>query len=331
MTSVACLSDTFCIAAGGGANQADLTGTDGAGLTESWDGTAWSDPSTAFPAPDQPSGPWPVLPVITCTEGPFCVVVEAGGAVTNGDGTDWIAPVALPPAPSVAPNPSDPGPGHPGAREISVACPSARFCAIVDNTGSIWTWSDGTWLPTRSFTAPGPGGIGDPVSLYAPGRVGLACPTPSACTAVIGSTALDWNGSAWSEEPVAWGPQPGPTSAAVACPTPSLCAIVTGSAVSVRVGTAAWSPPTSIDPGGVLDSISCPTATFCMAADTAGAVVSWDGSTWSAPATVLPAATEYPGIGTTVSCTSDQFCMVVNGDGDYATFTGPPTQPAAGP
>jgi hypothetical protein len=37
---------------------------------------------------------------------------------------------------------------------------------------------------------------------------------------------------------------------------------------------------------------------------------------------VIPAAAEYPGLGTSVSCASPQFCMVMNGDGDYATYSG---------
>jgi hypothetical protein len=52
-------------------------------------------------------------------------------------------------------------------------------------------------------------------------------------------------------------------------------------------------------------------------------VVSWNGASWSAPEQVIPTATEYPGIGTTVSCPTIQFCMVMNSDGDYSTYNGP--------
>ena len=51
--------------------------------------------------------------------------------------------------------------------------------------------------------------------------------------------------------------------------------------------------------------------------------MSWNGSAWSPPVPVIPAATDYTGIGTSVSCPSTQFCMVMNGDGDYATYSGP--------
>jgi hypothetical protein len=60
-----------------------------------------------------------------------------------------------------------------------------------------------------------------------------------------------------------------------------------------------------------------------VAADEDGWVMSWNGSTWSSPVQILPAATDYPGIGTFVSCPNPQFCMVMNSDGDYATYAGP--------
>jgi hypothetical protein len=58
-----------------------------------------------------------------------------------------------------------------------------------------------------------------------------------------------------------------------------------------------------------------------MAADADGSVVTWDGTNWAPPVKVIPAATNYTGIGTSVSCSSAGFCMVINGEGDYATFS----------
>ena len=86
-----------------------------------------------------------------------------------------------------------------------------------------------------------------------------------------------------------------------------------------------WSGQEPVDANGQLDSISCPSATFCLASDAGGSVVTWNGAAWSGPNRVIPAATEYPGIGTTVSCPSPQFCMVLNSDGDYATYSGSAT------
>jgi hypothetical protein len=98
---------------------------------------------------------------------------------------------------------------------------------------------------------------------------------------------------------------------------------VNGTSVSIRGAANGWSPEQSIDPRGGLDSISCPTTSFCLAADDGGAVMAWNGSTWTTPDQVIPAATEYTGLGTTASCPTIQFCMVMNSDGDYSTYNGP--------
>jgi hypothetical protein len=317
VTSVSCLSDTYCIAAGGGANQADATQTAGAGLTESWDGETWSQPSTYDPAPTSPSGTWPVMPAVTCTSGPFCVIVDGAGDVTNGDGTNWIAPATLPTAAALPPNPADPGPGHPGSRSAAVSCPTPTFCAIVTNTGTADAWRHGSWLTPQAFGTAAPGGT--TTALYSQGRVGVSCPTTTSCVAVVGTTVLDWNGTAWSQEPSPWILGTDPHGAAVSCSTPTLCALVSGPDLSYRNGTGGWSTPTAIDPGAVLDAVSCPTPDYCVAADTTGSVLTFDGSTWSAPVRVLPAPSEYAVLGTSVDCTATRFCMVISGDGEYTT------------
>jgi hypothetical protein len=335
-TSVSCISDTFCIAAGGGANFSDASGTVGAGQTQSWDGQAWSNPSVYFPPPaaGPPGSPGsggspvgsPVMPAITCIGGPFCVIVDGSGDVSNGDGTNWITPVATQRAAALPANSADPGAGHPGSRDAAVSCTSNKFCAIVDNTGNAYAWQNGSWLTPQAFGS----GTGAPMALYAPGRVGVSCATTSACTAVIGTAVLDWSGKTWSEEPAPWSPTLSGSSAsssingnptAIACPSTSFCAIVNGSGISYRNGSPGWSPVQTIDPGGTLDAISCPQTSFCMAADADGSIVTWDGTNWAPPVKVIPAATNYTGIGTSVSCSSAGFCMVINGDGDYATFS----------
>lgn len=340
-TSVSCISDTFCIAAGGGANFSDASGTVGAGETQSWDGQAWSNPSVYFPplpagSPGSTgssgsggsggSGGSPIMPAITCIGGPFCVIVDGSGYVANGDGTNWITPVALKPAAALPANSADPGSGHAGSRHAAVSCTSSKFCAIVDNTGNAFAWQNGSWLTPQAFGT----GAGAAVAMYTSGRVGVSCATPSACTAVIGTAVLDWSGKTWSEEPSPWTPTLSGASVsstvagnptAISCPSSTLCAIVNGSGVSYRNDSATWSPVQTIDPGGTLDAISCPQPSFCLAADVNGSVVTWDGTNWAPPVRVIPAATNYTGIGTSVSCPSAGFCMVINGDGDYATFS----------
>ncbi len=315
-TSLACISDTFCVAAGGGANNADALGTTGSGVTVSWDGAAWSDPSVYFPAPANGTTISPVLPAIGCTSGPFCLLVDGTGHASTGDGTNWSLPSPIPFGTPLAGNPSDPGAGRAGAHDAAVACAGPGFCATVDNTGQAASYQGGNWSAGRSLGAFG-------TALYQPGFVGISCPTPSMCRAVVGTAVLDWNGSGWSEEGAPWTTSPptgSPAATAIGCPTAQLCAIVSGTSLTVGAPDQPWTAPQVIDPAGGLDSISCPSATFCMAADLHGNVLQWNGGTWSAAAQVIPGATDYTGDPTTVACSSPQFCMVLNGDGDYATY-----------
>ena len=322
-TSLSCLSDTFCIAAGGGTSGDPSELTTGSGVTESWDGAAWSEPSVYYPAPAVGPVTAPVLPAVDCTSGPSCLIADGSGHVSAGNGTDWSDPTAMPAPPSMPSNPADPGSGHPESRSVAVSCPSPTFCAFVDNTGQTDEMENGTWQAPQSFGTPD--GAGATVSLYQTGRVGVSCPTSSACTAVVGASVLVWNGSTWTEQPSPWtaslaGGTSDPT--AISCATTSVCAIVNGTGVSMGDPEGPWSGEDTVDPAGGLDSISCPSTTFCLAADEGGSVITWNGTTWSAPQPVIPSATEYPGIGTFVSCPTAQFCMVMNGDGDYATYSG---------
>jgi hypothetical protein len=324
-TSLSCISDTFCVASGGGANQTDAAATTGSGVAVSWDGASWSDPSTYFPATSTGPTLAPIAPTLACTVGPICMIADGSGHVSTGDGTNWSAPAPLPSAPPLPANPSDPGADHPGSRRTAVSCPAPGFCAFVDNTGHATSLRSGTWATPQAFGTPSGSGT---VALYHPGGIGLSCPSSSSCTAVVGTAVLDWNGSTWLEEQLPWStaPDAGASGAtAISCPTTTLCIIVNGRTVSFRTPGHEWSPVRYIDPQGGLDAITCPTTSFCLTADSHGSVVTWDGTHWSPLHRVLPSPTEYTGAGTSVSCSGDQFCMVMDGDGDYATYVGPAT------
>ncbi|HLH29245.1 MAG TPA: hypothetical protein VKW77_10025, partial [Acidimicrobiales bacterium] len=226
-TSVSCLSDTFCIAAGGGENQADAGRTGGAGVTDSWDGATWAEPSVYFPVPTGPAGApaAPVMPAVSCTLGPECVVVDGTDHVSTGDGTDWSLPAALSPAPPLPANPADPGPGHPGSRRAAVSCSGPAFCAAVDNTGQAAVYKSGRWSPLQHLGA-GAGGTGGPggSALYVGGPVGLACPATDACLAVVGTATFGWDGTSWSPQaPWATAPGAGASGSGLSCPEVSSC------------------------------------------------------------------------------------------------------------
>jgi len=318
-TGTSCISDVFCLATGGGANEADAALSTGPGVVASWDGATWAPSQTYFAAPVTGPTTAPELPAIACTDGPRCIVVDGSGHTASGDGTTWTAPVPLGPAPVAAADPADPGPDHAGSRSAAVACPTSTFCAYVDNTGHVATLRGSSWSPTQALTTRQGGTT---VELYQSGRVGISCTGPSACTAVVGTTTLDLDGSSWSTGP---GPWPAGTTGdtAVSCPAAGTCLAVRGTSVSLRVAGSGWSAPRVIDPNGGLDALACPTTGFCMAADRFGNVVHLTGGSWSAPTKVVPTPVDYAGDGTTLSCPNDQFCLVLNGDGDYATYEGP--------
>jgi hypothetical protein len=313
-TGVSCISGVFCVAVGGGANEADVSDSSGPGVVAAWDGATWGAPSDYFAAPSGGPVVAPELAAISCTSGPLCAVVDGSGHTSVGNGTTWSPPAPLAGAPGPAASPADPGPDHEGARSAAVSCPSGQFCAYVDNTGHVAVMDGTTWSASRTFTD-------GSVELFQPGRVGVSCATPSFCTALVGDTALAWDGATWSAAAAPWAPDTTGDSA-VSCPAVGTCVAVRGGDVSVETAGSGWSTPRPIDAGGRLDAVSCPTADFCLAADTYGDVVTWHGSTWSAPVKVVPTPEEYPGDGTSLACPSDQYCMVLTGDGDYAAYQG---------
>ena len=55
-TSLSCISDTFCVAAGGGTTGDGTALTSGSGVAVSWDGAAWSDPVGLLPGAGHRAG-----------------------------------------------------------------------------------------------------------------------------------------------------------------------------------------------------------------------------------------------------------------------------------
>ena len=326
-TSLSCISEVFCLTAGGGSNQADVIGSSGPGVTASWTGAIWSAPATYFAAAPGPNSP-PWMPAISCTNGPLCAVVDGSAHATLGDATTWSPPALMRGDFASPPNPADPGPGHTGSRTAAVSCLGQRFCAYADNTGHVATMHGTTWSERRAFTTPSGSSS---VALFQRGRVGLGCASPSACTAIVGNAVLDWDGSGWSTSGGPWGGDGYVGDTAVSCPSARTCIAVHGSSVSIRLGGTAWSAPRSIDGNGRLDAISCPTAFTCVAADAYGAVVRQTSSGWTSPQKVVPTPVDYTEDGTSLSCPSAQFCMILTGDGDYATYTGTPLTPTPVP
>jgi hypothetical protein len=257
------------------------------------------------------------MPAIACTDGPLCAVVDGSGHTSLGDGTTWGPPTPLAVVAGAAPDPADTGPGRAGSRTAAVACPTSRFCAYVDNTGHVATLRGTTWTAPEVFTTRSGGST---VALFQTGRVAVSCPSELACTALVGDTSLDWDGAAWAASPGPWGGAGATGDSAVSCPAPGACTAVHGGVVATRSPGSGWGPPRPIDTTGGLDAVSCPTTSVCVAADAYGDVLRSTGGAWGPPQKVVPAPSAYTGDGTSLACTSEQFCLVLTGDGDYATY-----------
>ena len=272
--SVSCTATSACMAIGAYSNSSSPFQP----LSERWNGTRWSVVPIAHP----PGALATLLQSVACTSATACTTVgfainASGTAVTVAErwnGTRWsIQPT---------PNPA----GTPGAQLYGVDCTGASACtavgaAAVDSAGDpvgptlAEYWNGTKWRiqPTPTPAAPG-GGI----------LIGVACPSPSACTAVgasvdatgnaLATLAERWNGTRWSIQPT---PNPagaqGFRLAGVACTSPSACTAAGGSfgnaSLAERWNGTKWVIQASPNPEGpifdlMLWSVACSRPLHCM-------------------------------------------------------------------
>ncbi len=202
------------------------------------------------------------------------------------------------------------------ASVYGVSCPTDRFCAAVDESGSALYWQGTKWS--------------NPQPVHAGGTLtSVSCPTSTQCVAIsAGGTSSAYDGQSWSPALTV-----GPAGTyRISCPTIHFCAAVGDSGTQGgpnTVGTfdgTSWS--TSVIPSSPgrsqassaavsdrLFDVSCPTSRFCVAIDLDGSALIYDGTTWS--------RTRGPAMrgATSVSCPASSFCMSV-GPSDYSTFDG---------
>ena len=239
LNSVACTSASACTAVAGAINASGTWMT----MAERWDGTRWS----IQPTPNPGGTLGAELFGVDCTGPSACTAV--GAAVDSGgnpvgptlaeewNGTKWsIQPT---------PNPSSPG----GGILTWVACPSPSACtavgASVDTSGNPLATLAERWDGTRWSIQPTP----NPAGVQGVRLEGVACTSPSACTAVGGSfanasLAEQWNGNKWviqsSPNPV--GPIFDLMLWTVACPRPAQCMAV-GKYASFAPQLTSFAPP----------------------------------------------------------------------------------------
>ncbi|HEX9357779.1 MAG TPA: hypothetical protein VF933_28680, partial [Streptosporangiaceae bacterium] len=167
---------------------------------------------------------------------------------------------------------------------------------------------------------------------------GVACTSPSACTAVgnsnAGTLAERWDGTAWRIQPTPNPKQGGSVLSGVACTSASSCTAVGGSnaftpgarTLAERWNGTSWSiqpTPNPAQGGGFLASVACPTSSGCTAvgASNAGTLAEgWNGTSWSIQPTPTPAGAQFAFLNS-VSCASSSACTAA---GTYFNSSGTP-------
>ncbi len=211
----------------------------------------------------------------------------------------------------VASNKEGSGPGiatH-TANFSSVSCPSATFCAAIDDTGDAYTWNGKTWSKGVVVDSTAASNINDEF-------ISVSCASASFCIAGDDlSGVYTYNGSTWSAVDLL---NPSDSSAAVSfsvsCPTTTFCMAVDGNVNYYTYNGTAWSQPQVINSNSLnattIGVVSCASATFCEAVYNDQSVT-YNGTAWSAPQTLsLPPGTKSgsnPEV-SVVSCPAATFC-----------------------
>jgi RHS repeat-associated protein len=337
-SAVACLSTSFCRAAGS-YTESGTTKT----MVMNWDGSAWSIVTTPNPSGSTETK----LAGISCLSASVCYAVGSynkGGSETfplamSWNGTVWSEQTVD--SESFAAT---------TVAFASISCPSSSVCQAVGsltygksaaNRAFGYLLSEGKWNVIGSdgyqrswSTVELPAAGGEDTAA----KADVSCSSSSFCMRVgaslNGSTATSrtksWNGSTWTTITT---PSPSGAQASeltgVACISSTNCRAVGNYVDSTGVtknlvldwnGTA-WSVRTPANPVGTasrITAISCTSASDCRAVGTyvttAGAnkayALSWNGTAWSLVTTPNPpAATASQFFG--VSCRSTSFCRAV--------------------
>jgi len=312
INTVSCPTTTFC-AAGDDNGDAIL-----------YDGSAWSAPTSVFPASDMG------IQALSCATPSFCMAVSYLGGYSTFNGTTWSTP-ALPP--------SSVGNGLWG-----VSCPTATWCmAETDDFGDLGLWQSGTW----SKSGPGfsLGQSSSPVSCVAL--------THTYCVYVNNEDqSAYYNGTSWPKTATAIAGSAanagavsctGPDSSPEAIPINPLpfCEAVDSGGFAFAFNGVTWTSD-----GGMIDTTSSPDLTgiscgqtlvaplaasagvsleiagassrYCVAVDTVGDVVYRPATSgWMAPAPMGA------GGATDVSCASSSFCVAVTVKGNAVVLSPP--------
>ena len=163
-----------------------------------------------------------------------------------------------------------------------VSCPSATFCAVVDQHGNVFVSSNpssGGWTKTGTLGIGGFSSVSPSISCASTALCAVA-DWESSGGKVYTSTEPTNTAATWNGATVA----PGTGLTSIACPSTSFCAAsgISGSVYSSESptgGTAAWTATPVAPRNSDLTAISCPTATFCATLSSAGFIITASNTT----------------------------------------------------
>ncbi len=208
----------------------------------------------------------------------------------------------------------------------SVSCPTAGFCAAVDQTGDAFTFNGKAWSKGVAIDSTAGTNTNDQLA-------SVSCASSSFCVAGDDlSDVYTFNGSTWSAadqlNSSGSSGSSGSTgstgssvpsasvSFSVSCPTTSFCMAVDGNVNFYTYNGTAWSQPQVINSSSLnpttIGEVSCASPTFCEAVYN-NKSVTYSGSGWSSPLTlVLPPGSKSNGNPevSVVSCPTATFCAV---------------------
>ena len=282
--AVTCVTTAWCMAG------------DASGQFLTWNGTAWSAPTSAVAvAEGEDDGGFGSL---SCVSTSFCMGVAGhGGLVTYRAGA-WSAVTRITSSTGVE------------LQAATVDCTSATFCVAVGQ-GDDWKgWTarfNGTsWTTATKLTAPS-------------GQVD--CVSTTFCMAIGqdmygAGWATRWNGSTWTSTKI----QPnGSSTYDVSCTSASFCMATSSGGLSVRWNGSSWSTLPTFDSTNAFqgDTVVCTSTTFCLTVDgSLGQYSRWNGTSWSRPA-------RFGAIwGFAMACVGSTWCLGVDGPGRFTRFNG---------
>jgi len=187
----------------------------------------------------------------------------------------------------------------------SISCPSATFCVAVDQAGEYLTYTSGTWSAPTAV----------------PGAVVLSavsCTSSTFCAAVGVGDGFTFDGSTWTHYS-AIDTFTLHSLNSISCVSPTFCVAVGYKGAETAFNGSAWSATQNIDGGAAatVTDVSCASTSFCVATASDGTnnPIVYNGTTWDNSQTVSG------GVGfNAVSCTSPSFCMV--GGTNVSTYNG---------